>query len=53
MLVIAQNIKIIIKKYFHNFADGLRVLVFGERNSKIYYKIQEDISKNTLGPVQE
>ena len=43
MLVIAWNIKIIKKN--HNFDAGLRVLGFEERGGKIYYKIQEDISK--------
>ena len=48
MLVIAWNIKII-KKYFHNFEVGQRVLEFGQHDGKMYYKIQKDISKKYSG----
>ena len=47
-------------KYFHNFEGGQRVLEFGQRNGKLYYKIQKYVSKKyswtgprvivTLGP---
>ena len=33
------------KKYFHNFEVG-RVLEFEQRDGKMYYKNQKDISKN-------
>ena len=39
MLVIAWNIKIIKKKYFHNFEVGQRVLEFGQRDGKMYDEI--------------
>ena len=31
------------QKYFHNFEVGQRVLEFGQRDGKMYYKIQKDI----------
>ena len=37
------------KKYFHNFEVGQRVLEFGQRNGKMYYKIQKDTSKKYSG----
>ena len=37
------------KRYFHNFEVGQRVLEFGQRDGKMYYKIQKDISKKYSG----
>ena len=37
------------KIYFHNFEVGQRILEFGQRDGKMYYIIQKDISKKYSG----
>ena len=40
-------------KYFHNFEVGQRVLEFGQRDGKMYYKIQNIYQQITLRWVTE
>ena len=49
MLVIAWNIKINHKKKNHNFQVGQRVLGFGQRDDKMYFKIQKIYQKKYSG----